>query len=168
MACEACEWELEPIYEDSDIVVVLSPNPTNFGHTIVMPKEHYTIMEHVPDEILEKMAVVVNKMSIKLFESLNIQGTNLLVQNGVDAGQQIPHFMIHIIPRLENDGIDFSWDPRQLGEEEMSTIEMKIKKQINEPVPEEPQEKETVEPPQAKGPKSESDNYLIRQLRRIP
>ncbi|MBF8279741.1 MAG: HIT protein, partial [candidate division NC10 bacterium] len=52
-----------------------------------------------------------NIISTALFESLNIHGTNILVNNGPEAGQSFAHFIINIIPRTESDGINMEWTP---------------------------------------------------------
>ena len=127
--CQIIEGKIpsEKIYEDSDILAVLDVNGANPGHTFVIPKEHYTILEQVPDFLVGKLFSIANKISSSLFEILEIQGTNLFVTNGVAAGQLAAHFMINVIPRKHNDGINITWQPKQLSEEEMSTVELQLK-----------------------------------------
>ena len=156
------------LYEDMDIIAVLDINGANIGHTFVMPKEHHTILEQVPPEIISKTFNIANKVSKALFEALNIQGTNLFVSNGVAAGQMVAHFMVNVIPRKEDDGINLQWKPKQLNEEEMSTIELQLKN-ASIPVPELADKK--IKKPA--GVPEETlitgeDNYLLRQIRRIP
>lgn len=177
MSCKACDWiEKEKlIYQDDKVVAILSDEPANFGHVLVMPKQHYTILEQVPDDIIGHIGSVSNKLSIALFETLNIQGTNLIIHNGVSAHQTIPHLLVHIIPRLDNDGIDFSWKPRRLSEEEMSTIELELteeSKAEKEVISSQLQPRQiqtgskSTEPEKIK--ESKETNYLIRQLERLP
>jgi histidine triad (HIT) family protein len=179
--CEACEWiNSEPkLYEDSKIVAVLAKNAINPGHIIVMPKNHYTILEQVPDYELAQLSKVANKLSIALFETMKIQGTNILIQNGLASHQSIPHFMIHIVPRMENDGHNFTWKPRQLSEEEMSTVEIQLKdsaKSIGNFEKEKPKpilldskpEEIKAGPKSGDGEAAEEVNYLLRQLERLP
>ncbi|MBW2971339.1 HIT family protein [Candidatus Woesearchaeota archaeon] len=176
MSCKPCEWieKSELIYEDEQVVALMADKPANFGHVIVMPKQHFTILEQVPDKIISHIGVVANKISIALFESLNIQGTNILIHNGVVAHQQYPHFMVHIIPRLENDGIELAWKSRQLSEEEMSTIELELtegvkteKAVIKTETPSQDSLKQGKKETE-KLKQSNQTNYLIRQLERIP
>lgn len=176
MKCEACELIKgeNTLYEDDKVVAVFAKNPANYGHTLVITKQHYTIIEQVPDYVMAHIGVVTNKISIALFESLKIQGTNIFVQNGVAAGQSVPHLVVHIIPRVENDGVNLNWQPRQLGEEEMSTVEMLLSEQANkiggfEAEKSKPidldKDKEEIE--EIKHDKDE-ENYMIKQLERIP
>jgi len=47
------------------------------------------------------------KISLKIKETLKIEGINLYQANGPIAGQTIFHFHLHLLPRTEGDGIDF-------------------------------------------------------------
>ena len=120
------------IYEDDLTLAVLDVNGANPGHCFVMPKNHYPIIEQVPDEELTNLFIIANRISSSIFEKLKMQGTNLFVANGIPAGQTVAHFMINIVPRKENDGISLDWKPKQLTEEEMSTVELKLKESIQD------------------------------------
>ena len=115
------------LYEDDDVSVLLDPQGAAPGHTIVIPRQHIPIFEQIPDPLTTKLFSIANKVSTALFDTMQIQGTNLFVTNGVSAGQQAAHFAIQVIPRTEGDNINLQWQPRQLSEEEMSTVELKIK-----------------------------------------
>ena len=127
--CDILEGKVpaKKIYEDEDIMAFLDVNGATKGHTFIAPKKHYPIFEQVPDHIVAQIFEVSNKVSTALFESLNVQGTNVFVANGVTAGQSVAHFLINVIPRTEGDGVNLQWQPRQLSEEEMSTVEIKVK-----------------------------------------
>lgn len=183
MDCAACEWieKDEKIYEDELAIAVLARQAIVPGHIMLLPKKHYTILEQVPDYEMAHLAKIANKLSIALFESLKISGTNILVQNGLAAHQALPHFIIHIIPRVEGDNLNFQWKSRQLSEEEMSTVEISLKdasktagaieKEKPKPIDldaRKPGELKSTEPVREKAEKSEEINYLIRQLERIP
>ncbi len=127
--CQIVEGKVpsKKIYEDDEIVAFLDVNGATPGHTFVVPKQHYPIFEQVPDPLVAKLFTLSNKISTALFETLQVQGTNIFVTNGVSAGQSVAHFVINVIPRKEGDGVNLQWQPRQLSEEEMSTVELKIK-----------------------------------------
>lgn len=118
------------VYEDEDVTVLMYPQPASPGHMLVLPRKHFTILEQVPPEVLGKMGVISNKMSMIQFETLGVAGTNMLVQNGVGAGQTMPHFSMHLIPRNQDDGINFSWKSRPLTEEQMAAVELGLKEQL--------------------------------------
>lgn len=190
MACEYCDIiegkkEAAKIYEDKDVFAFLSPTPSTIGHIVVMPKRHVPIIEALSDDVVSHMFNVANKISIAAFESLKIEGTNIIIQNGVEAGQESPHFSLNIIPRKTGDGLMFEWPTKQLSEEEMATIELQLKDELDKPqVVEETSVEEESEPVATEDKqdvvedqteevptdnlKEKEENYLIKQLRRIP
>ena len=94
------------VYEDEEAIAILDINPANPGHLLVLPKEHYTIMPQIPESTISHLFKLSKQLSQVLLKTLKSEGTNIYVANGVVAGQQAPHFMIHIIPRKINDGFN--------------------------------------------------------------
>ncbi len=171
MGCDICELIKKKkglLYEDEQIAILLAPKPTVPGHIILAPKNHAAILEQVPDFVIGKLFDKANKVSIAVFETLGAEGTNIIVNNGLAAGQTTNHFLLNVIPRRENDGLNLLWQPKQLSEEEMSTIELKLKdesKGIGV------FEKEKEKPKEEKKPEKideEEENYLLKQLERLP
>ncbi|MFT4304152.1 MAG: HIT family protein [Candidatus Woesearchaeota archaeon] len=164
------------IYEDEICIALLSTKPASIAHTIIFPKKHYTIIEQVPDNEIKHMFQICNKISRAMFESLNIQGTNILVQNGIPAGQEEPHFSINIIARREGDGMQLEWKPKQLSQEELSTIELQYKKYLEEPSVEtikkqeilKSDEKSADNPIDKLTEDDDEENYLVKYFNRMP
>ena len=115
------------------------------------------------------MFIIANKVGIAVFEGLGAQGTNFLIQNGTAAGQEYPHVMLNVIPRKENDGIDMLWTPKQMTEEEMSTIELQLKEQMKEGGEQKPAEtRESEKKDGAKKENEKKEDYRLKSLIRIP
>ncbi|MBW2990017.1 HIT domain-containing protein [Candidatus Woesearchaeota archaeon] len=162
------EIPVKKVYEDDDVLAILDFNGANPGHAFVIPKKHIPILEQIPNGLAGKLFNVANKISSAIFDSLNVEGTNIFVANGVSAGQMVAHFMINIIPRKNNDNISLQWQPKKLSEEEMSTIELSLKKEIEnigfgEKPRSEPKKKKPI-PSEVEG----EESCLIKSLRRIP
>ncbi|MBW2966359.1 HIT family protein [Candidatus Woesearchaeota archaeon] len=171
--CQAVKGKtkLEVVYEDEKIIAALHPRPASKGHLIVFSKTHYNIVEQIPDYEIGDIFKKINKLSVAAFEGVKSQGTNIIIQNGVAAGQEIPHVCIHIIPRNENDGINFQWQPKQLTQEEMSTVELTLKQEAENIGGFQKEEKAKPIKLDEKKPEkilSDEENYLIKQLQRIP
>ncbi len=169
--CPICQWvekEEGILYEDEKVIALTAPTPAVPGHLWIVPRKHTPILEQVPDPVVAELFVKANKISVALFEALGAQGTNMLIQNGVPAGQQHPHTILHVIPRRENDGLNLAWKPRQLDEEEMSTVELKIKEEAKNVGAFEKEESKPVEKEKPKEMEKKEDEYLIKHLRRIP
>jgi len=48
------------IYEDEKCVALLDINPANPGHILLIPKEHYTLMALMPDDIIVPLGLENN------------------------------------------------------------------------------------------------------------
>lgn len=160
MECETCEFIKNnglKLIEDEHIVAYMSPRPMAKGHMIVVPKNHYPIFENIPDELVAHIFSVVNKLSTIAFETLGCQGTNILINNGLSAGQIDAHFQVNIIPRKENDGLNLEWQPKKQSEDEFA----KILDNILNPMKTSKKEPDVME-------ETDEENYLMKSLRRIP
>ena len=175
--CEFCsiikgQEEAETLYEDEKVMAVLHLKPAHPGQIIVFTKEHYPILEQVPDPAVVHTFKIANKLSTALFETLNIQGTNIIAQNGTAAGQIIPHFSVNIIPRSENDGLNLQWEPKKLSKDEMDTAQLQLREFTENIHPSMfGKEKKEVKPEAKEKPlklSGSKENYLIKQLIRIP
>jgi histidine triad (HIT) family protein len=170
--CKICDMieknEFKKIYEDEKTVAALSDEPVSEGHILIIPKKHYSIIEQIPDYEFGDIFSLANKISISLFESLRLQGTNIFIQNGVGAGQKHNHSVIHLIPRMANDNINLGWQPKQLNEEEMSTVELKIKEPVKTVGYFEKEKPKPVELDREPEVISDEEDYLVKSLRRIP
>lgn len=171
LVCQIVESKIpsKKIYEDELVMAVLDVNGAVPGHCFVMPKTHYPIIEQVPDNEIGRLFQASNKISSAIFESLGAQGTSIFVANGIPAGQTVAHFTINVIPRRENDGINLQWQPKQFSEEEISTIELKLKEHTKNIGYFEKEEKK----PRAHAPKTrqfseEEDEHFLNQMRRLP
>lgn len=99
----------EIIYENEDVISFLDIRPMNLGHTLVIPKVHYENFLSVPNQQMNKLIESTQNISKAISSSLNTDGFNIVVNNGIAAGQTVFHFHFHIIPRFNAD--DFHFKP---------------------------------------------------------
>lgn len=114
------------LYEDEDFRVMLDIGPASLGHTLILPKQHYADIYELPDELAEKVFVLAKKTARALQLGLNLEGLNILQNNGELAGQTVFHFHMHLIPRYQGDGLGLSWRPGELKDEERDAVIEKI------------------------------------------
>ncbi len=174
--CELCivakkELESDVVYEDEQLMAVVHRKPASPGQLLLFPKQHYAIIEQVPDPLLAKMSVLANKLGIAIFEALQAEGTNVIINNGVPAGQTIAHFALHIVPRRENDGLKLIWEPRKVTQDQLDTAYLQIKEETMNLHPSMFGKEEApfvVEKQKPVKLTEEKENYLLKRLRRIP
>ena len=83
------------IYEDDLVIAMLDINPINNGHTLIIPKKHYTDIMEATD-ILDYMFKIAKDLTPKLMNKLNTKSLTYLINYGDD--QQVKHLHLHLIP----------------------------------------------------------------------
>lgn len=94
------------IYEDEHSLVFMDIANDVDGHMVAIPKAHCESILDCPQEVLPHFLNAVQKVACHCVEHCGYSGVNLLNASGKTAGQSVPHFHIHIIPRAEGDNID--------------------------------------------------------------
>lgn len=93
----------EKVYEDDDTMAFLDTNPSAPGHTIVIPKYHKSNILELDEHELVAVFKTVQKVTEKIRKNMKPDGFNIGINHGNVAGQRIPHFHVHIIPRFKDD-----------------------------------------------------------------
>ena len=96
--CKIVRGEIpsKKIYEDDLVIGILDIEPNGEGHTLIIPKTHYTDYKELPDELVLHIHKVAQKVSDKLESKLHKNNVSFIV-NYMDA-QVIKHFHLHIVP----------------------------------------------------------------------
>jgi histidine triad (HIT) family protein len=98
--------EVSICYEDGDAIAFMDIQPVNAGHVLVVPRRHYEKFEDVPAELAMHLFRVATKLVPAVKKVANADGINVVVNSGSAAGQDEPHYHVHVIPRCESDGFD--------------------------------------------------------------
>ncbi|KAF8014678.1 hypothetical protein BT93_H0476 [Corymbia citriodora subsp. variegata] len=91
------------LYEDEKCLCILDSNPLSHGHSLIIPKSHYSSLEATPPDVVAAMCSKVPFIGSAIMRAAGCDSFNLLVNNGAAAGQVIFHTHIHIIPRKASD-----------------------------------------------------------------
>ena len=110
------------VYEDEVCFVILDINPVNKGHLLIITNEVYPTLADTPDEILAHLLIVAKKADATLRKVLGCAATNVVINNGEESAQEIPHIHLHIIPRYAHDGKHLSFPKEQYDEGEMADL----------------------------------------------
>jgi histidine triad (HIT) family protein len=119
------------IYEDEVCMAVLDIYPANPGHILLLPKEHYPIMPLIPEGELKHIFMVAKALSHVLLKTLKAGGTDIFIANGAVAGQRAQHFMVHIIPRKEGDGVSLELPANKFSKTELSRVRQQLQAKID-------------------------------------
>ncbi|HBS02524.1 MAG TPA: HIT family protein [Firmicutes bacterium] len=99
--CKIIDGEIPgtKVYEDDDVLAILDISQVTKGHTLVMPKKHYSDILSTPAETVHKVYDVAQRIGQAMVGVLGAKGVNILTNAGEVAGQSVPHFHVHVIPR---------------------------------------------------------------------
>ena len=91
------------IFENERFIAFLDINPVNFGHALIVPKEHIETLLTAKSRILREMMPIAKRIADAVMKNQKAGGFNLCMNNYRAAGQLIPHLHLHIIPRYDAD-----------------------------------------------------------------
>ncbi len=87
--------------ETSNSISFLDAFPLAKGHILVIPKNHHQKIQDMTDDENSDLFSLVHKMISKVD---SISGATLVaVHNGKEAGQEVPHVHVHLVPRSSDD-----------------------------------------------------------------
>ncbi len=101
------------VYEDDDVLAILDVSQVTRGHTLVMPKKHYANMLDCPSDLLNKVMSVAQRIGQADMLVLGASGINILTNAGEAAGQTVPHFHVHVIPRYAGEDSNFQLEMKE-------------------------------------------------------
>ncbi|HUT82475.1 MAG TPA: HIT domain-containing protein [Candidatus Bathyarchaeia archaeon] len=99
------------LYEDEDIVAFMDIKPINEGHALIVPKKHAVLVEELDEELYLKLFPIARKIASRIKERIpETTAINYFIADGKDAGQEVFHVHLHVIPRRPDDGFRFIFD----------------------------------------------------------
>lgn len=138
--CPFCDKSIrDAIFAESEhCLAIYNRSPILPGHSMIIPRQHYTRVLDLPDAVYADMMHFMRKVSSGLIQAFAATGINWTLQEGRDAGQTVDHIHFHLIPRQpqdlpkpgdwyprlrENENIDSSKRPNLSHEELKSIVE---------------------------------------------
>lgn len=92
------------VYETETAFAFLDVNPLARGHTLVIPKDHYGTVSDLPEDVAGELFQAVRAVTPAVEAATGADATTVAINNGEDAGQEIPHVHFHVVPRQPGDG----------------------------------------------------------------
>ncbi|MCC7357257.1 HIT family protein [Candidatus Uhrbacteria bacterium] len=100
----AHEIPCDMVYEDETCMSFLDIHPVNKGHVLIVPKQHCLGSHDADPEVLSKLMLAIQKIAQAMMNATTAPAYNIFQNNGIEAGQVIPHLHFHLIPRFAHDG----------------------------------------------------------------
>lgn len=106
--CVLCEIisgniKARKLYETEHSIAILDAFPLKDGHSLIISKSHKPKIQDL--SLIENRDIfdTLYFLTEKIEKSMNCNSSLVGIHNGKDAGQEIPHFHIHVIPIAESD-----------------------------------------------------------------
>ncbi len=106
-ACPFCTLPSSRIVHANDLAVALRDAfPVSPGHTLLIPRRHvgslFDLETRERDALFDLLATARRDLDAQLRPA----GYNIGINDGVAAGQTVPHLHVHLIPRFAGDRTD--------------------------------------------------------------
>ncbi|NLL70409.1 MAG: HIT family protein [Epulopiscium sp.] len=126
--CKIASGEMNSItiLENSEFKVMLDRFPATRGHVLIIPKEHVESIFEMEPEKAGRLFQLATQIAQVMKKELDMEGMNVLQNNGSCAGQTVFHFHLHLIPRYKEDEVTFKWKATEPTEEELLMIGNRI------------------------------------------
>ena len=122
------------VHEDERTLAFLDINPSAPGHTLIIPKAHVTRVEYLSQEDAEALFRTLHGIVGGVQEAVEAPASSVGINNGPEAGQEVPHVHIHVIPRKRGDGGGIMQGlvrtTERLSDEEMRDIAERIRERV--------------------------------------
>jgi histidine triad (HIT) family protein len=95
----------EIVYWDEVVTAFMSlhDSPSNPGHVLVIPNEHYENIYDLPVPVAAKIHECARIVALAMKSAYRCDGVTLRQNNEPHGGQDVWHYHLHIYPRYEGD-----------------------------------------------------------------
>ena len=118
------------VLETDQALAFLDIHPVIPGHTLLVPKAHHAHLSDLPDSIAAHAGSLLPRLCRAIRAATGADGLNVIVNNGRAAGQTIDHCHWHIIPRFDDDAVDWPWPHCQYSGDELSQMRFRIVREL--------------------------------------
>lgn len=123
------ELPAQIVYEDGKTLAFLSTGPVTPGHTLVIPKTPYRNIFDIDQDAFAAVVETVRKISPAVRDAVGAKGVQINSNHEPEAGQEVFHLHMHIIPRHDRKEFEF-WPHKEYAEGEAQRIAEKIRDTI--------------------------------------
>ena len=100
------------VVENKHAFAFLNKMPILPGHTLICPKRRIVLSGELTLEIWTDLLQLKEIVCAKLKKVVQAEGFNFAWNEGLVAGQTVPHFHLHVVPRSKNDLGIAEYEPR--------------------------------------------------------
>jgi histidine triad (HIT) family protein len=100
MFCEIINGKVKSrkVYESKHSLALLDAFPLKEGHILIISKAHKTKVQELGKEENNDIFSTLHFLTNHIEKTVESNSTLIAIHNGKEAGQEIPHVHIHVIP----------------------------------------------------------------------
>jgi len=118
------------VYEDEHTLAFLDAGPNVPGHTLVIPKKPIRNIFDIDQETLAQVMETVRTIAPAVRDGVDAKGVHINSNHEPEAGQEVFHLHMHIIPRHDRSEFEFPWPKSPYAEGEAEKVAEKIRANI--------------------------------------
>jgi histidine triad (HIT) family protein len=92
------------VMQNDRAMALLDAFPLAAGHTLVIPRSHYAKVQEMGEQDAMAVFEITWKVAGAVESGSEAGASTIAIHNGSEAGQEIPHVHVHIVPRKRGDG----------------------------------------------------------------
>ncbi len=92
------------IAQNEKAIAFLDAFPLAKGHTLVIPKNHFSKIQNMSEQYESALFHLMHQLVDPIEKAAHVNSSTIAIHNGKEAGQEIDHVHIHIVPRTVHDG----------------------------------------------------------------
>ena len=105
--CPFCRVDkLKILFENEQCFVVRDGFPVTPGHTLVVTRRHVASLFDATQAERQCLLAALDAAKELLDIDIKPEGYNVGINDGISAGQTVPHLHVHVIPRFRGDQDD--------------------------------------------------------------
>lgn len=121
------------VHEDQHTIAFMDLGQVNPGHVLVATKAHVENVFGLDDELAGAVFRTVARIARASRAAFGAPGMNLFQASGAAGGQTVFHFHVHVLPRLEGDGMRLEWPVKNPPRETLQAYAEKLRTALGQP-----------------------------------
>ena len=119
------------IDENEHAIAFLDISPSSEGHTLVVPRRETARLESLTEVEAAGAMRLLQRVSQAIAQAYDGVDYNIVLNNGPNAGQEVPHVHFHIIPRPEGSSRPFQNKFSYSDDREILNVAERIKQHLS-------------------------------------
>jgi histidine triad (HIT) family protein len=121
------------VFEDEHTLAFMDIGQVNPGHVLVAVKKHAENLYALDDTQAGAVLRAAARIARAIRDAFKPDGLSVYQANGKAAGQTVFHYHVHLVPRLEGDGMELTWPVKNPPREKLVEYAEKIKQTLAGP-----------------------------------